>query len=215
MRKDDFNLSQLLLVEGSTDKFFIGSFKDKKGIGIKPRIECEEENTGGVEFIKKRLLSALIDESLTSIGVVLDADSNIDSAFSLISNAVSEYVEIRMDQLKKTGLILRLSDSLKFGLWIWPDNSASGDLESLLHSIVPEKDSTFSHSQAIVSQLIEKGINPFKVKDQRKAEIYTWLAWQEEPGQPFGKAVKFNYFNLETETCNNFKSWLQNLYSND
>jgi len=215
MRKDDFNAQQLLLVEGSTDKFFIGSFKDKKGIKIKPVIECLEENTGGIEFILKRLLSALKDESLTSIGVVVDADSNIEAAFSLISNALKQIKKIEIGQLKESGLIIQLTESQKFGLWIWPNNSAKGDLESLLHSIVPKNDVVFHYSQTIVSQLIEKKINPFKEKDQRKAEIYTWLAWQEEPGQPFGKAVKFSYFNLETETCNNFKSWLQRLYSNE
>lgn len=217
MKVKEYASDQLLLVEGSTDQFFIGSFKDKTGLSIRPKIEWKESSgeLSGLDFIKEKLPVALKDPNLKSLGVVIDADSNIENAYKLIVRVLKDYSSEIPETIPVDGVVLPLNIGKKFGLWIWPDNKSTGNLETFLSSIIPVNDHSFPHSKRIVNEIIDLSVNPFLIKDREKAEIYTWLTRQKEPGLPYGKAVNFNYFNLETETCNRFKTWLQNLYTND
>lgn len=38
-------------------------------------------------------------------------------------------------------------------------------------------------------------------------EIHTWLAWQEEPGKPFGIALKAGYFDHQSPAADHFVDW--------
>ena len=45
-----------------------------------------------------------------------------------------------------------------------------------------------------------------------KAEIHTWLAWQEEPGTPMGQAITKQYLDTNKELAKKFIGWLDNLF---
>jgi hypothetical protein len=45
-----------------------------------------------------------------------------------------------------------------------------------------------------------------------KARIHTWLAWQEEPGKPFGQAISARYLDPNLPAANTFATWLQRTF---
>jgi hypothetical protein len=45
-----------------------------------------------------------------------------------------------------------------------------------------------------------------------KAQIHTWLAWQEEPGQPFGIAVTARYLDADAPHAQKLVDWVRRLF---
>jgi hypothetical protein len=52
----------------------------------------------------------------------------------------------------------------------------------------------------------------FKQLDQPKALIHTWLAWQSEPGRPFGVAIKAGFLEHARPEADVLVGWLQRLF---
>jgi hypothetical protein len=46
-----------------------------------------------------------------------------------------------------------------------------------------------------------------------KANIHTWLAWQEEPGKPMGQAITAKYLNPKSKQAELFVNWLRALFA--
>jgi hypothetical protein len=71
-----------------------------------------------------------------------------------------------------------------------PDTQKEGAIERLLIGLVPDcQQQILAHAELSTSSAIELGstIRPSRFE---KAVLHTWLAWQEEPGRPYGVAVK-------------------------
>ena len=113
-----------------------------------------------------------------------------------------------------------------FGVWLMPDCKTDGQkLEHLVESLIPTADVLLAHAKkqtaevpAIVGEankLIHepaKRVKYFAEKDRIKAEVRTWLAWQEEPGQPFGAAFTNKYLSHDSPQALAFLGWLSRLY---
>ena len=53
----------------------------------------------------------------------------------------------------------------------------------------------------------------FAPQDQIKATLHTWLAWQKEPGLPYGTAIKAKYFGNNSPVAMDFVSWFKILFA--
>ena len=100
------------------------------------------------------------------------------------------------------------------GVWLMPNNRDPGTLETFLHSLVPESDTLMHRAVSVVD-----GIPPterrFPSHRLQHARLHTWLAWQEEPGRPFGQAVTKRYLDAGRAPAPLFASWLQRLFEAD
>jgi hypothetical protein len=47
---------------------------------------------------------------------------------------------------------------------------------------------------------------------QDKAELHAWLAWQEDPGLPFGAAIQRKVFSSESASAMAFLGWFNRLF---
>ncbi len=43
-------------------------------------------------------------------------------------------------------------------------------------------------------------------------DMHTWLAWQEEPGKPFGIALKAGYFDHQSPAADHFVDWFMQTF---
>jgi len=77
---------------------------------------------------------------------------------------------------------------VRFGVWVMPDNSLGGMLEDFLGHLVPEGDPCWAYADAAVVEARRLGASHVAARHS-KARIHTWLAWQEQPGLPFGTAL--------------------------
>ncbi|WP_335337837.1 DUF3226 domain-containing protein [Nostoc piscinale] len=67
-------------------------------------------------------------------------------------------------------------------------------------------------AQEVAQKAKNKGA-PFKDSYIDKAKIYTWLAWQEEPGRQLHQAIKYKVLNSQHPNAQIFFTWFKNLYN--
>ena len=92
-----------------------------------------------------------------------------------------------------------------------PDNQLPGILEDFLQFLVPEGDPLFAHVGHSLDS-IPLGQRRFDDLKRPKAQIHTWLAWQEEPGKPLGQAISARYLDPHLPMADVFVQWLQRTF---
>lgn len=145
-------------------------------------------------------------------GFVLDADDNLESRWHQLSDRFKEQSIQLPDEPPPQGLIADgfLPDS-KVGIWLMPDNQLSGNLEHFLTYLVPAESTTYEFAGDCVVEARAKGA-PCSERDHLKAQIHTWLAWQEKPGMPYGQAITAKVFEKDSEVAEAFVGWFNALY---
>ena len=220
---------QLLIVEGKEDAIVIGTLLKNKELFLVEfpgRIEkkvglsvIQGRNYEGVTTLLERLemdLKVDLKAGYSDIAIVLDADTNIHSQWESIRHKLINLdFDIPMN-LNTEGVIAfhRSDDTKKIGVWLMPDNETNGMLEDFVKMLVPDDDLMLTKATAIVAEIRQDiaEIKRFKDIHLAKAEIHTWLAWQEDPGSPMGQAITKKYLNTENEICERFLTWLKSVF---
>ena len=74
-----------------------------------------------------------------------------------------------------------------------PNNRNAGSMENFFALLLPQDDALWERARLCVEQIpVEE--RPFK-SAFIKAHVHTWLAWQERPGLPMGRAISEQYLN--------------------
>ncbi len=204
---------KILLVEGTDDEHVLKHICGNRGI---PHLD-EVEKYGGIEKLLESLgvrLSLLNGEG-DVIGIVIDADTDISARWQSIRERITNigYQNVP-DQPDPDGTILDSPAGTylpRLGVWIMPNNQTSGILEDFLHSLVPQPNILFDHARDSVAAIPE-GERRFKQLDEPKAVIHTWLAWQKNPGLPFGKAITASFLDPNVREVDVLAAWLKRLF---
>ena len=93
-----------------------------------------------------------------------------------------------------------------------PDNRLIGMLEDFLVRLIPD-DSRHLYELArnCVAEAKRNGA-PFKDVHERKAEIHTWLAWQDPPDLRLHEAVKHTVLRAGRAESRTFVNWFRSLF---
>jgi hypothetical protein len=101
----------------------------------------------------------------------------------------------------------------RFGVWIMPDNSSAGSLETFLRHLVPdESEPIWQHALGSVTEAKRLGAQCRDVHDA-KANLYTWLAWHNPPGQSPGIALTKKALDPHSPSAASFVQWFRRLYA--
>ncbi|MEM7183285.1 MAG: DUF3226 domain-containing protein [Spirochaetota bacterium] len=205
-----------LIVEGEQDMRVIPELIEANGI---PWGEKKEEavvyihSYGSDQFIDSTSISAELKASkLRSLGLLVDADDNLEDRWKSIKNACSKSIPNIPENLPETGLIHETSLGVKFGVWIMPDNKTKGMLETFLSYLVPdESEPLWQYAVEATQNANEKGAS-FKDVHVDKAKIYTWLSWQNPPGRQLHNAVMEKILDPQHPKAQLFVNWFKQLY---
>ncbi|MEH2318430.1 DUF3226 domain-containing protein [Nostoc sp.] len=205
-----------LLVEGQEDLRVIPELIEKNGIrwGDKKREAIVSiQDCKGYENIDANLISTELQASgLTNLGVIIDADEDLPARWISIRNACLPSIPDIPEEISETGLIHITKNGIKFGIWIMPDNQMRGILETFLAYIIRDEGETiWQYAQEVAKEAKNKGAL-FKDSYLDKAKIYTWLAWQEEPGRQLHQAIKYEILNPQHPKAQTFVTWFKTLY---
>jgi hypothetical protein len=205
-------LKKTLLVEGKDDQHVIYAIRDIYEI---PKDTFTIEELGGVENVLKKTDLTLIDGSSDiCLGIVIDADEDINARWQSVSSILEKagYENLPYSP-NSDGTIITQEFLPTFGIWLMPDNKIErGYLETFLTHLVPENSKSWEHAKNSVAALEEKPFIKTNVNHTTKAEIHTFLAWQEEPGKPFGQSITAKYLQTDNPQCANFVNWLKRLF---
>lgn len=86
-----------------------------------------------------------------------------------------------------------------------------GKLEDFLDTLVMPDDPLRFLAETAAGQSRLYGA-VFAPQDQIKATLHTWLAWQKEPGRPYGTAIIAKYFRSDSPVASDFVSWFKRLF---
>jgi hypothetical protein len=92
-----------------------------------------------------------------------------------------------------------------------PDNTVPGMLEDFCRLLIPTNDPLWIRALRAV-QAIPESERLFSVQHAAKANIHTWLAWQEEPGKPIGQAITKKYLDADAPHALRLIAWLRSLF---
>jgi hypothetical protein len=98
------------------------------------------------------------------------------------------------------------------GVWMMPDNRSPGKLEDFARRLVRSGDEgLWDHAAQATAASMSQGAK-FAPKDQAKAHVHTFLAWQDVPGVPMGLAITKQFLDADSPDARNFVVWLCRLY---
>lgn len=164
----------------------------------------------GKREVVKEISPAVKSSDITHLGIVVDADDSAQSTWQSI-RAVLEKLDYHdlPAAPRPDGIVVQSSipHYPHVGIWIMPDNENHRAIEDFFLALVDPDDKRMNKAKATVSEVIESNLNLFSETTRSKADVHTWLAWQEEPGRSMGIAVKSGLLNLEHDLAKRFVGW--------
>jgi hypothetical protein len=234
----------ILLVEGRCDveflKALLPQLLPKPKIPVLTPTECgaHKDDIKAVFMLLPELITDLKDQRIERLGIVVDADyTDRNGGFAarwkeftaILRKKDKDYIISPPPDQAYTGSIFQHDCGYPpVGLWIMPNHNANhkegdGMLEDFIKRAVyqGQQQELLEKARGCVDQL-PKNLKLFSDFHQTKAEVYTWLAWQEQPGQSLAKLFpeesKFPQssqpsqpsqplIDLKSEGIKGFKGW--------
>lgn len=210
----------LLIVEGKNDAYVFGELLKKHELiiakdenGQEKEIVIKEQ--GGFENLKKNLKTT-IKSADNSLAIVVDADDqDIAHRWQGLTDRLKDagYAakDIPVSPLAEGTKIEGGEELPTIGIWIMPDNSSAGKIETFLKRIVADdKSDLWKFAEETIEKLPQ---TLFKDKDKEKAHIYTYLAWQKDPGISMGTAIQTKCFQYDKPEAKSFVEWIKKVFN--
>ena|SRR5579864_6484724 len=200
-----------LLVEGNDDRNVCYHLLRSHYIDIdRHGIEIVAKN--GVGNLLQDLAVELSTSSLTSLGIVVDADEDIAVRWQSLRDILLKvgYSAAPADP-DLEGTIIYESNKPTIGIWIMPNNELPGMLEHFCRFLVPYDDCLWDHAEHVVQQVMQVDCR-FPQPHLMKAQIHSWLAWQNEPGKPLGQAITKKFLDSQAPYAQQFILWIRRLF---
>ena len=205
-----------LHVEGTDDKHAILHLLIRHGVDYDqdpwPASFPSIRAIGGKDDLLEGVEAAVRLSNNQSIGFVLDANSSLRDRWNAVSSRLCRVGVDVPNVIPREGFI---GESQAFrarvGVWLMPDNQREGTLENFLRDLVEEKDTLLPYAEESTkhAKILCAG---FADNDADKAVLHTWLAWQEEPGRPYGTAIRARYFRDDSPAAQSFVAWFRTVF---
>lgn len=203
---------KVLLVEGRDDEYVLMHLSGERGGPYFDVIIPHEGYTKLLDSFDIRLKAA--GDTIIA-GIVIDADTDLAARWQSLRNKL---LNIRYqnvpDNPSPEGTIIDPPEGAllpRVGIWIMPDNQTTGILEDFLEFLVPDGSPLFNHVKSSIDAIPERE-RRFSPHAQSKATIHTWLAWQKEPGKPYGTAITMRFLDPHVPQADVLVSWLNRLF---
>lgn len=214
----------LMLVEGWNDQYVLRDLLRQHQIfcAIPKRDRIDKQDTlvidqkGNFHRVLDSLDIILDDGDLEHLAVIVDANSNLSARWDSLKNKIINKGGENIPHMPLPGgTIITLNQpyrKLQVGVWLMPDNKTPGILEDFASFLIPEKtEPLWQHAKESVDN-IPKGHQYFTNVAIPKAQIHTWLAWQEEPGTPLGQAITARFLNANAALALQLIDWVKNVF---
>ena len=215
-----------LRVEGGDDSHAIRHLLIRNGIDYDhqpwpswfPSIEEVKGGKTGVLDNAERLVRAA---SSGRIGFVLDADDSVRDTWAAMR---SRLLQVGLDPPSVVPTQGLVGESVEFrarvGVWLMPDNQQEGEqgegtLERFLETLVHVADPLLPHAREATGRAKTEHGARYPDRDVKKAVLHARLAWQEEPGLPYGTAIRARYFRHDSPTAGRFVDWFRRVFEHD
>ena len=141
----------------------------------------------------------------------MDADEDLAAQWARVTHVLNDCGCVNVPRLPdQAGTIVETNDGKRIGIWVMPDNQNNGAVEDFVATLIGDQDALWPKARDDVDN-IPKEHRRFKTTYHSKAQVHTWLAWQEEPGTRMGETFKKKYLDPDHPRAQAFVSWLKQL----
>ena len=141
--------TRLLLVEGDDDRHVCDHFIKKHNLPV----DIKVENAGGISGVLEALPVRLKGSGLRSLGVVVDADTDVGIRWQQLRTILLEQGWNAPRKPHVDGVITTDGRGFRVGVWIMPDNTLPGEIEHFVSFLVPESDDLWRHAKRSVGHI--------------------------------------------------------------
>jgi len=208
VKMDDDEGPCVLLTEGTNDCHVIAALCKFHDIqeGRFGFYECGSDE----QVLKKANALLQASDPKEAIGIVMDADVNLLGRWKSIQAKLSKYSYDFTDAPAQKGSILKCEGMPTLGIWVMPNNQDVGMLEDFCATLIDP--AHLKVAQQVVRDVEDTNVSSFKGVHRSKADIHTYLAWQDEPGRPLGQSITSKVLKADKETAKVFIAWLNKLF---
>lgn len=208
--------SKQLLVEGIDDLLAVVGIMEHHVAWPreKNRAPVFIDRAGSIdELLDTTYLHTKFKESgLEILGIMVDADDRPGGRWQSFRSLCRDIAPNLPDELPKNGMIVDCQMGLRLGFWLMPDCASEGMLETFLRYLVPTStESLWVLAQRAVREAKQAGAL-YRDTHTAKANVHTWLAWQDPPGERLGMAATKKIFDPHAGAAAPFVSWFIELY---
>lgn len=214
---------KILLVEGEADEGFYTAISREINLDVSIKVG-RPIKFGGVASGKGNainLLPTLIDQmkdgQINKLAMIIDADYDASHGLGIkktlnqvtsILNANSYKIS---NKVKTGGYRFKHTDGLPdFGLWIMPNNTDDGLVEDFIKSTIIAAQIPLLNKAVRTVDSLKTPL--FKSIHKSKADVATWMAWQEVPGQAMHGMVGGKFIDFTSGEAKNLVTWLRSIY---
>jgi len=211
---------RLLLVEGDRDKRLIPELVEKLGIrwgeaNERDKWPAQIKTAGSVEqLLAPGFISTHFKASgLDALGVIVDADTDPSSRWAQVRSAISNIFPSVTSSHPPEGLVVQQLNMPRFGVWIMPDNTSPGMIETFLAHVsqVPSQ-GLWQHTRLYCDEAKLKHQAGFRDVHRDKACIHAWLAVQDPPGEQLHVAIKIDHLQPSAPLADPFLKWFCDVF---
>lgn len=208
----------LLYVEGKNDLYVVANLMAENGLTLTsaagPVIIVPMDSVDQLlEIIPVAVKSAFGRKH--PVGFVLDYDTADKKRWAAVKSKLKAAEIVLSDRDVRRKGIVKDTKRGRIGVWLMPyPQAGKGKLEDFLRELVPARDRVLGKAQDFVKEIARTvPVNErFRDIDKEKAEIATWLAVQDPPGNPYGTAIRAHTFQANRPLAIDFVNWFRELY---
>lgn len=204
-----------LHVEGRDDTHTIIHLLKRHGIDYDARRWQlpEVKEAGSVEMLLRLVEPVVRASTGRTVAFVLDANTALSRRWEAVRGRLDTAgVETPASPPPEGFVGSSATYGTRVGVWLMPDNCHDGALEDFLRTLVDDRDPLIGHAERATDTAAEID-RRFPPADRLKAILHTWLAWQREPGRPYGTAVGARFFRHDSPAALAFLAWFKRLFS--
>lgn len=211
-----------LRVEGGDDSHAIRHLLIRHGVDYDqkpwPAWFPSIETTGGKDELLEDIQRSVRASSGRTVGFVLDADFSLQDRWQAVRSHLRAVGVEAEGGIPREGFVGETGEyRARVGVWLMPDNQqegtrGEGTLERFLETLVQDADPLLPYAQEATRQAKTEHGASYPDRDVRKAVLHAWLAWQQEPGLPYGTAIRAQFLRHDSPVAENFVTWFHRVF---
>lgn len=198
-----------LFVEGPDDGAVVNAFVNKlTDIDLaKLRLVKTKEDGGGDTWAIPAFEKYIGDKRGDArVGLIVDRDGDQNDNWPSVRALLARLGRV-IDSPMATGVIV----DGRYGIWMWPDNTSLGDLESFVGGIVPQS-SALSYADEVCRTAKQIHGAEYELRHARKAALKVRSVWRDASAAGgYGHLVR-NLQLTETPSSLAFLAWFTELF---
>ena len=196
---------RVLLVEGQDDKHVVLHLRNRS----QPMPLFDISDKGDINSLLDSIGPEIKAPGRIAVGILPDANDDPDARWNALKHQLAQQDLHLPPHRELNGTII--GGSPRVGVWLWPDNRRSGELEDFVEAMIPRDDGVWPLAQAYVDGIPEAE-RRFPSGKTLKAQLHAWLATRKTPGR-MGSAIGTGDLEVDGPVAERFADWLRRLFS--